>query len=233
MLAQMLKPNSNIIEVGANIGAHSVFLARDVCPNGVLYCFEPRRIIFQLLCANIAINGLENVFTYQVGAGSKREATFEGSVPTQTHTNMGAYSIGAIPGMDERIEIMPLDEMIADFKTVSLLKADVEGYELEVLLGAEALIRRDRPLLYLENDRAEKSRDLISHVLDLEYDLWWHIVRLYRQDNMTNTKANIFGNVASFNIICIPKEKRATINGLKQITSPDDSLFSKKLSPPA
>src|SRR4030095_11726468 len=50
-----------VVEVGANIGAHTVELARMVGPEGEVHAFEPQRIVFQTLCANLALNQLTNV----------------------------------------------------------------------------------------------------------------------------------------------------------------------------
>ena len=51
----------------------------------------------------------------------------------------------------------------------------------------------------------------------MNYDLWWHIVRLFRKDNRAHTSVNIFGNVASFNMLCLPKDSNIKISGLQKI----------------
>jgi hypothetical protein len=88
---------------------------------------------------------------------------------------------------------------------------------LGFLGGAKRLITRDRPVLYLENDRIDRSEELLSYVNELNYDVWWHVVHLFRKDNFARTQANIFGNISSFNILCIPKERRVIVNGLKKV----------------
>ena len=216
-VARLAKPDANIVEVGANIGAHTVFLARDICPQGIVYAFEPRRLLFQLLCANVTLNGLENVRAFQLAAGATRRQLAEGALPTDAPANMGAYAIGDLPGDGERVAVAPLDDMIEQLKPVALIKADVEGHELEVLQGAGKLIARDRPLLYVENDRIDRSPPLIEHIIGLGYDLWWHIVPLFRQNNHARSRANIFGNIASFNMIGIPAERQARVEGLAKV----------------
>ena len=62
LLSKLLRPDDNVIEIGSNIGAHTLFIARDICSSGIVYAFEPRRLLFQMLCANVALNGLTNVF---------------------------------------------------------------------------------------------------------------------------------------------------------------------------
>src|SRR6185503_18246577 len=60
LLGQLVKPGGVLVEVGANIGAHTIALAR-ACAPGKLYAFEPQQRVFQVLCANLALNGVTNV----------------------------------------------------------------------------------------------------------------------------------------------------------------------------
>src|SRR5260370_11694395 len=59
--AQLLKPGMVAVEVGANIGSHTVAIANLVGPQGRVLAFEPQRAIFQVLCANLPLNALEQV----------------------------------------------------------------------------------------------------------------------------------------------------------------------------
>ena len=74
-IARLVQPHENVLEAGANIGAHSVFIARDICPEGILYAFEPRRILFQMLCANLMLNRVGNVEAFS-SAWAKPRARF-------------------------------------------------------------------------------------------------------------------------------------------------------------
>src|SRR5205807_9301248 len=67
LFQKILKPESNVVEIGANLGLHTVPLAK-VANKGRIICLEPQRIIFQMLCANIALNNLTNVFAYNAAA---------------------------------------------------------------------------------------------------------------------------------------------------------------------
>src|SRR5690606_28828206 len=62
LFRQILRPGGVVVEAGANIGAHTVPLARMVGESGAVVAFEPQRLQFQLLCANLALNGMINVF---------------------------------------------------------------------------------------------------------------------------------------------------------------------------
>ncbi len=121
----------------------------------------------------------------------------------------------------EKIKIEKLDNIIKSNIRISLIKADVEGHELKLLLGAKELIKRDRPYLYLENERVEYSKNLLTYILDLEYNIWFHVVPLFNPNNRSNTSYNIFPNIKSFNIICSPKEKGYNFENLKKVTDPE------------
>src|ERR1051325_9766535 len=77
VLAQMIKPGMTVVEVGANIGAHTVAMAR-ACRPGTLYAFEPQRRIFQILCANLVLNEIDNVVALPEACGMEAG---EGTIP--------------------------------------------------------------------------------------------------------------------------------------------------------
>jgi FkbM family methyltransferase len=217
ILSKILSKSDNIVEAGANIGAHTVFLAKGIVPDGKVFAFEPRRILFQTLCGNLAVNGIENVHAFHCGLGEEAVNQTEAKMDFSSQLNAGGCSLGAIPGNDENIKIEKLDDILNDTDRIALIKADVEGYELKLLMGAVNLIERDRPFLYLENDKVESSLELISYLWGLKYDVWWHIVPLFNPKNRANTEQNIFPGSASFNIICAPREKGFSITGESKI----------------
>lgn len=226
-MAQILKPDATVIEVGANIGSHTVFLARDICSKGKIIAFEPRRILFQILCANIALNGIQNVHAYQLGCGNVDEELREGEIDFTVPLNAGGLGLGTVKGQLEKIQIVKIDNVIDPSERVALIKADVEGFEYKVLLGAEDTIKRERPILYLENDRVDLSEKLLTYLAKIGYDVWWHKVPLFRENNMKKNKVNIFKGIGSFNILCFPKERSRSIGNLEKVTDPKTHPFKK------
>ncbi|MBB7735352.1 FkbM family methyltransferase, partial [Escherichia coli] len=65
----LLSENSNIIEIGANIGLHTIPLSR-ICSKGKVICFEPQPPIFNMLCGNLALNNILNVIPYNKAVGN-------------------------------------------------------------------------------------------------------------------------------------------------------------------
>ena len=105
------------------------------------------------------------------------------------------------------------------------MKIDVEGMELYVLQGGTATIRKSRPVIYCENDRVEKSENLIEYLWELDYKLYWHIAPLYNPNNYFGYASNVYGNVCAFNMLCIPKELSTNLS-MPEIT--DKSIHPLK-----
>ena len=203
-----------VVEVGANIGCHTIPLAKRVGPAGRVLAFEPQRVIFQMLCGNLAINGLWNVMAECAALGEGDGVTRVPVVDYSTAGNFGAVSLCpeqlSADNPYEFVTMRTLDSF--GLSRCDLIKIDVEGMELEVLQGAQDTIMTHRPLLYVENDRPEKQRALVSYIRDLDYDPYWHIPMLYNPKNFRGHAENIFGNVASFNMACCPSEREVKTN---------------------
>ena len=82
------------VEVGANIGSHTVAIAHMVGPQGRVLAFEPQRAIFQVLCANIALNALEQVEAHWMAVGAAAGEVMIDRLDMRAVQNFGGYSIG-------------------------------------------------------------------------------------------------------------------------------------------
>ena len=100
-----------------------------------------------------------------------------------------------------------------------LIKLDIEGMEVEALRGAEKTIGAHRPILYVENDRQDRSEELLGLLLASDYRLYWHITWLFSSSNYNNDPENIFGNVGSFNVLCLPRERGVSVIDMPEILS--------------
>ncbi len=219
LFKQLLKPTDHVIEVGANIGSHTVPLGKYLS-EGMVHAFEPQPVVFQNLCANLSINSLENVLAWPYAVGAEHGSIVVPGIDYGRPGNFGAVSLKE-EGDGFNVTLIPLDAYAHDFD-VALIKADVEGMEKHVLDGGKRVIERCRPILYLENDRVEKSKDLIEACWSMNYKLYWHIVRLYNPDNYFGNNDNIYQNTAAFNMLCIPKERESSVDGGAEIS---DSSF--------
>ena len=212
--------SGRVIEVGANSGLHTVSLAKALArERREIVAFEPQPFVFQNLCANLALNGLTNAIAYPWACGAKTETVYFPRVDYDSQNNSGGISMApeAHPG-DVAVPCVRLDDVVGP-APVSLLKIDVEGYELLTLQGAIETITRSRPLMYVENDRVEKSQALIEWLWSQNYRLFWHLPPLFNPDNFFKNAVNIYGPVMSFNMLCLPGELKHHAYELQEITS--------------
>jgi len=207
-----LLPDSIVVDVGANIGAMTVPLARRV-PKGRVIAFEPQRIVSQILSANLQLNGLVNVDVRRAVAGMSG-ATSTIDVPEMnpaTVNNFGGLSLisntkrtasqDQIRGWNT-VPSTPLDSL--HLPKIDLLKVDAQGMEAQVLEGGRLTIERDLPVLYMEYE--SKSRDLYNVVKSLgPYECYHHSPHIYDPHNFRKEKMDIFPNMRSFNIFCVAR----------------------------
>lgn len=138
-----LRPGMYILDIGANIGNHTIYFAKK-CGAAHVFCFEPQKDVFDILSRNIELNQLDNVCTpYNHALGSNAG---NAKIAAYNRANCGGTSLT----MDEDgdIGVRTLDEM--KLPSIDFIKIDVEGFELEVLKGGEKLLREGSPTLYME-----------------------------------------------------------------------------------
>ncbi len=223
LFAQIVKPGMWVVEAGANIGAHTVHLSRMAGDTGRVIAFEPQRLSFQTLCANVALSSRTNVYAYQMGLGAGDGEAGETRVDPASDINFGAIELENVDAgtpVLERIPIRTLDSF--SLRACHFIKIDVEGMELAALQGARETIQRHRPILFLENDRKQNSPDLIRLLLRYGYEAYWVYTPLYSPDNVSGNPVDVFKGIASISLICIPGEMNMVMQGFTKVTGPQD-----------
>lgn len=201
--------------MGANIGATTVPLASHVGERGFVYAFEPQRVVFQTLCANVALQSFTQVECVHAAVGERAGTILMPDLRYDLEANFGGVELAAFDS-GRQVAQVTLDAY-ADRGPFALIKIDVEGMEATVLRGGRQLIMAQRPLLYVENDRASKSQELIAELRALRYRLFWHRPLLFNPNNMRGNAVNNFADAAFVNMVCVPEERDATIDGLDAV----------------
>jgi len=216
---QILRPGMTVVEAGANVGAHTLAIARQVGPSGRVLAFEPQRSVFQMLCANLALNGLEQVEPHWAAAGSTDGTIAVPRLDSSRLQNFGGLPLGRTQKGDS-VRLVRLDSL--GLPACHLIKMDVEGMELDVLLGATDTIRRCAPLIYTENDRRDRSPALILQLQALNYRCFWHMPPCVKVPNFRGNAENRFPGLVSGNMLCIPASRNIVVRGLREVTGPQD-----------
>ncbi len=192
---RVLGPDDTVVEVGSNIGAHTVELGKLA---KTVYAFEPNKETYDVLKSNT--KGQESVVCLLLAAGS---ANGTGSLHTKVN-NPGGTEVQVGEG---EISIVKIDDLFPEVP-VSFIKLDCEGSELEALKGAADVLAARRPLLYVENDRVDKSDALVAWLHEHGYRMYQHYTRLFNPNNYRGQKLNVFGNLVSAMLFCVPNERR-------------------------
>jgi FkbM family methyltransferase len=168
----LLVPTDNVIDVGANIGIHTIAFA-GLVNLGTVTSFEPSGIMFNFLQKNILDNGIKNAFAYKYAIEDKIGfSTISIEDFSKSATNTGNQRI-TDDFSGENVMSFPLDYF--EFENVKLLKIDIQGCELRAINGMQLLLSKNRPFVIFEVEehqlRQQKtsSEELIQKLLDLGF----------------------------------------------------------------
>ncbi|MBM3621787.1 MAG: FkbM family methyltransferase [Alphaproteobacteria bacterium] len=225
LLLRLIKPGDIVVEAGANIGTLCVPMARRVGPDGWVLAAEPQRLVHQMLCANIAANGLANVVAHWCGLGATAGVAVVPPLDHGQENNYGGVGLRG-GGAGEHVPVVTIDSL--DLPGCSLIKVDVEGMELDVLRGAAETIRRHQPRLFVENNGTDGSPPLIAWLLEQGYRLYWHVTPLFNQGNFANVREDVFTNVFSTNMLCLPPRDTAEVRGMRAVSGPEDTALESQ-----
>lgn len=140
-----IKPNANILDIGANIGNHSIYWS--VCSKAKkVYAFEPMKRTFQLLKKNVEINNLENkikIFNFGL---SDEEAN--ASILNTCRNNIGGSAVKKDSEGD--LKLRRLDDLDFGDEIINFIKIDTEGHEMQILNGARKFLKKHKPVIMIE-----------------------------------------------------------------------------------
>ena len=188
-MAEAIKANlprgGSFWDVGANVGLYSLLAAKIVGGNGNVAAFEPSPEVFSLLRANTEGNKLVRIFPYGVG-NTDGEMTFAAQgtgssssfIEEVTELNRGNNLGQEIRSVS--VTVRKIDTLLEKLSPPSLLKIDVEGFELEVLKGAARLLTEVRPAMVIEvhPPQLEMSGGSDDRLLGIlaEYSYNWQVI---------------------------------------------------------
>lgn len=171
----VLRPDDIVLDVGANIGLMSLTAAKLVGPDGAVYAFEPHPEMYSKLLGNIELNNVDQIVPVNVALGCNPGIR---QIYSRPDVNIGASSLvsasGSVPAGFASVATLDQFMEAARLDRVRLAKIDVEGFEYEVLKGAEITLTSGKiDILCIEFDdemprnSAEISMaDIHSYVLE-------------------------------------------------------------------
>jgi len=154
---KLLKPGSCVIDVGANIGSHTLPLAEIVGDGGKVIAFEPTEFAFRKLMRNVTLNPplLERIELQQAMIAATRSDSLESEIysswPLTTANDLHKQHLGRLMTTAGAVAVT-LDDAVANrsLSKLDLIKLDVDGNEHHVLSGATKTLEKFRPAIVME-----------------------------------------------------------------------------------
>lgn len=164
--------DSVVLDIGANIGLHTVYFAQKA-KNGIVFAFEPSKSTFRFLVNNTC--GLNNVITLNFAVSDKTHMTKFYVSDDDAYSSLKDTQRKKIAAI-ENVMVYDLNTFFipVNIKKLDFVKIDVEGFEFEVLKGMDKLITYYKPTLFVEIYKGTNSNDspeeTIEFIVNKGYD---------------------------------------------------------------
>jgi len=162
-LSELVLPSTTVLDIGANVGAHTLQLAQYVGAQGSVLAFEPTEFAYRKLIRNLELNPKLNsrVIPYNCFLAADDSADVPGAIysswpltelkQTTTNQDFHAKHLGQAKST-KTAHARSIDSILAERADprVQLVKLDVDGFECDILRGAKMLLQESRPIFVME-----------------------------------------------------------------------------------
>lgn len=167
LFESFLSRGAVVYDIGAHAGLYTLLAASRVKGGGLVCAVEPNPRNLRYLRDHLAINGCENVEVFEAAMGERPGSGW-------LNVERGSYEGYLVPIRgDVRVRILTIDYVVAcgDAPAPDLVKLDVEGSELEILMGALRTLREVRPVLFVAVHSTELKRECVALLRSFGYDV--------------------------------------------------------------
>jgi FkbM family methyltransferase len=147
---EFLRPHAVIADVGANIGVTSTIFSV-IAPCGKIYSFEPSPSAFSCLRETLEVNKITNCYAFNLALG-KEGGVFQFYDNPNSASASHLVNQGTLDEATQSVSVTTLDNFLHEnaIDRLDFLKIDVEGFEMDVLAGAENVLQSMRPDVFVE-----------------------------------------------------------------------------------
>ena len=172
---KFFKKKRIFIDVGANIGNHSIFYSKYFKK---ILSFEPSKISFKVLSLNV--ENLKNIKIFNFGLSNISKEFYFDDKATKNVAGLKFKKKGKIP-----VKAEVFDEKFKKLKNIDLVKIDVEGHELNVIEGMKKTLKNNSPLLIIEFDPFKyRNSKLIRKIKKFGYQHIYYFVNTNNEDKI-------------------------------------------------
>ncbi|WP_339775768.1 FkbM family methyltransferase [uncultured Methylophaga sp.] len=187
-LKRLCKPGMIVIDIGANVGSHTLPLAKSVGNKGKVYAIEPVPWALDKLRKNLALNRFTNVQIHPIALSDYTDENAEFSLRASFKTT-SENPVNKDGGLSESwwnacenvsVRVDTLDNFIEkeNIAHVDVIKLDVDGFEVKVLKGAERILQSFKPIILMELapswliEKGDSIEELLSYLTKCGYKFY-------------------------------------------------------------
>lgn len=216
-IESLVRPGATVLDIGANVGAHTLHLARLVGEKGRVIAFEPTDFAIAKLRANLKANPaleprveVHQAFLVKDAAAAPDVPAVASSWPVDgslpDDQEMGSRAMGV-----SGASAMTVDNVIAASgdPAIQLIKMDVDGHELEVLEGARQMLGRRHPVIVMELapyvfHPPSKFDAMVKFLTDLDY-VFRPLGSAVELPSDPATLRTLIPRLGSVNVVALPR----------------------------
>ena len=194
IMEEKIEMGNIVVDVGANIGLHTLNMARIVGNTGQVFAFEPDPSNFEILKKNVKINNYKNIILEQKAVGDKH-----GRTTLYQSEHPGKHRI--FPQTEQaksqvQVELTNLDNYFDSDMTdkINFIKIDVEGLEFSVLKGMKNILKNSKKIKILFEFMPENTIEVGFTPIELLNYLTSNDFKLYCMDNKTKKLLHVSNN---------------------------------------
>ena len=194
IMEEKIEMGNIVVDVGANIGLHTLNMARIVGNTGQVFAFEPDPSNFEILRKNVKINNYQNIILEQKAVGDKH-----GRTTLYQSDHPGKHRI--FPQTEQaksqvQVELTNLDNYFDSdmIDKINFIKIDVEGLEFSVLKGMKNILKNSKKIKILFEFMPENTMEVGFTPIELLNYLTSNNFKLYCMDDKTKKLLHVSNN---------------------------------------
>jgi len=225
---RLIVPGDVCLDVGANIGAMTIPIAKCAGPNGRVIAFEPGPLLFERLQHNLRLNHSVTGCVKAINSGVSDKPGQMGWRMDESNPG-NAFLVDPDSGT-VTVPVSTIDKEVHDLDRVDFIKIDVEGMEYQALKGAERTLREFAPTILFETwvvDRPEQVQKAVLFLLELGYGLFESDVperRLKERGYQFDLMPTHYPSLPS-NTVAIHERRQCLLNATTTCTASTSARF--------